>query len=149
RPSSRRKPGSILTFRRDPSTEATREQWMTSASRCCKALPAFAGMTTGNTLRPPTTNYQPSTISHQQPTIPAASMNRQPTRNPPTSLILAKTAVHALALAPLALLSWKFWQVYSEADIDALGADPVAAIEHELGAWALRLLLLTLAITPL
>ncbi len=76
-------------------------------------------------------------------------MNRQPTRKPPTSLILAKTAVHALALAPLALLSWKFWQVFSEADIDALGADPVAAIEHELGAWALRLLLLTLAVTPL
>src|SRR5690606_19972535 len=39
--------------------------------------------------------------------------------------------------------------VWSEADIDALGADPVAAIEHELGLWALRLLLLTLAVTPL
>ncbi|HRN61089.1 MAG TPA: protein-methionine-sulfoxide reductase heme-binding subunit MsrQ [Luteimonas sp.] len=72
----------------------------------------------------------------------------QPPR-PHTSLLLAKTAVHALALTPLALLGWKFWQVFSEADIDALGADPVAAIEHELGLWALRLLLLTLAITPL
>jgi sulfoxide reductase heme-binding subunit YedZ len=65
------------------------------------------------------------------------------------SLIAAKAVVHALALTPLALLSWKFWQVFSERDIDALGADPVAAIEHELGLWALRLLLLTLAITPL
>jgi sulfoxide reductase heme-binding subunit YedZ len=35
------------------------------------------------------------------------------------------------------------------ADIDALGAEPVTAIEHELGLWALRLLLVTLAITPL
>jgi len=76
-------------------------------------------------------------------------MNRPPARKTPTPVILAKTAVHALALAPLALLAWKFWQVFGEADIDALGADPVAAIEHELGTWALRLLLLTLAVTPL
>ena len=64
-------------------------------------------------------------------------------------LVAAKTLVHALALAPLAWLSWQFWQVASNADIDALGADPVAEVEHRLGLWALRLLLLTLAITPL
>src|SRR5690606_8333727 len=67
----------------------------------------------------------------------------------PRPLTVAKVAVHALALTPLSLLGWRFWQVFSEADIDALGADPVAAIEHELGLWALRLLLVTLAITPL
>ncbi|WP_202844627.1 protein-methionine-sulfoxide reductase heme-binding subunit MsrQ [Luteimonas saliphila] len=67
----------------------------------------------------------------------------------PRALTLAKTAVHALALTPVSLLGWRFWQVFSEADIDALGADPVAAIEHELGLWALRFLLITLAITPL
>ena len=60
-----------------------------------------------------------------------------------------KTVIHALALAPLALLGWQAWQVGSGADIDALGADPVAAIEHSLGLWALRLLLVTLAVTPL
>ena len=70
-------------------------------------------------------------------------------RKTPAALILAKTAAHALALAPLAWLSWQFWQVASDADIDALGADPVAEVEHRLGLWALRLLLLTLAITPL
>jgi len=32
---------------------------------------------------------------------------------------------------------------------DMLGADPVAEIEHRTGLWALRLLLLALAITPL
>lgn len=55
---------------------------------------------------------------------------------------LAKAAVHALALLPLAMLVRAAWQ-------DALGADPVAAITHATGDWALRLLLLGLAITPL
>ncbi|MBJ6984759.1 protein-methionine-sulfoxide reductase heme-binding subunit MsrQ [Luteimonas sp. MC1750] len=64
-------------------------------------------------------------------------------------MAVAKAVVHALALAPLALLGWKAWQVGGGSDIDALGADPVAAIEHELGLWALRLLLVTLAISPL
>lgn len=68
---------------------------------------------------------------------------------PERGLVAAKAAVHALAVAPLALLGFKAWQIGSGADIDALGADPVAAIEHELGLWALRLLLLTLAVTPL
>lgn len=67
----------------------------------------------------------------------------------PLPLLLAKTLVHALALTPLAWLCLQFWRVYSGADIDALGADPVAAIEHFLGLWALRLLLLTLAVSPL
>jgi len=64
------------------------------------------------------------------------------------SLIAAKTLLHALALAPLAYLGWQFWQVWQSGN-DALGADPVAEIEHRTGLWALRLLLLTLAITPL
>lgn len=64
-------------------------------------------------------------------------------------MVAAKAVVHALVLTPLAVLAWRAWQVGSGANIDALGADPVAAIEHELGTWALRLLLLTLAVTPL
>ncbi len=67
----------------------------------------------------------------------------------PIGLVLAKAAAHGLALSPLALLAWGVWRVWSGTDIDALGPDPVAAIEHELGLWALRLLLLTLAVTPL
>lgn len=55
---------------------------------------------------------------------------------------LAKAAAHALALLPLAMLVRAAWQ-------DALGADPVAAITHATGDWALRLLLIGLAITPL
>lgn len=78
--------------------------------------------------------------------MPAGTERRAPTGRGP---VAAKAVVHALMLAPLALLAWRAWQVGSGADIDALGADPVAAIEHELGVWALRLLLLTLAVTPL
>jgi len=65
-----------------------------------------------------------------------------------SDLIAAKGMVHLLALAPLAFLGWQFWQVWQSGS-DALGADPVAEIEHRTGLWALRLLLLTLAITPL
>lgn len=59
-----------------------------------------------------------------------------------------KTVVHLLALAPLADLCWRFYDVYSNGS-EALGAEPVVEIEHTLGLWALRFLMLTLAITPL
>ena len=72
-----------------------------------------------------------------------------PTARPRTrSLLLPKTALHLAALAPLAFLGWQMWLVATRGS-DVLGADPVAEIEHRLGLWALRLLLLTLAITPL
>lgn len=53
-----------------------------------------------------------------------------------------KAGAHALALWPLAIL------VLGVAN-DTLGADPVARITHDTGTWALRLLLLGLALTPL
>lgn len=56
--------------------------------------------------------------------------------------LAAKTAAHALALLPLALL-------VQGVRSNSLGADPVAAITHATGEWALRLLLLGLALTPL
>jgi sulfoxide reductase heme-binding subunit YedZ len=64
------------------------------------------------------------------------------------ALVATKTAVHLLALTPLAILAWR---IRSEllTGTGALGADPVAAIEHYLGLWALRLLMITLAVTPL
>jgi sulfoxide reductase heme-binding subunit YedZ len=53
-----------------------------------------------------------------------------------------KVAIHALCLLPLLSLS-----------LDAvryeLGADPVAEITHRTGIWTLRLLLITLSVTPL
>lgn len=65
-----------------------------------------------------------------------------------TRIIVAKTLLHAAALTPMAILATQFWEVYRTGN-DALGADPVAEIEHRLGLWALRLLMATLAITPL
>ena len=63
-------------------------------------------------------------------------------------IIAAKTLVHALALTPLAILAWQFHDVWRNSS-DALGADPVAEIEHRTGLWALRLLMVALAVTPL
>lgn len=81
---------------------------------------------------------------------PPAAPVRRPSA-PPTApgVIAAKVLVHALALAPLVWLAWRTWQVLGGANIDALGADPIVAIEHETGTGALRLLLITLAVTPL
>lgn len=55
---------------------------------------------------------------------------------------IAKIVVFALCLLPLALLAWDVHR-------QALGPDPVAVLEHRSGDWALRLLLGTLAVTPL
>lgn len=64
------------------------------------------------------------------------------TKGPDWRWIGLKTLAHALALLPLALLVRGVLG-------DTLGADPVAAITHETGDWALRLVLLGLAMTPL
>ena len=63
-------------------------------------------------------------------------------------IVAAKALLHAAALTPLAILGSQVWEVWQTGN-DALGADPVAEIEHRLGLWALRLLMATLAITPL
>jgi sulfoxide reductase heme-binding subunit YedZ len=55
---------------------------------------------------------------------------------------LSKPLVFALCLVPLALL-------VTRAVTDGLGANPVEAITHTTGDWTLRLLLATLAMTPL
>ena len=78
-------------------------------------------------------------------------MSRRPgasTSSWPSWLPWAKAAVHAAALAPATWLGWQVYQVWQTGG-DQLGADPVAEIEHRTGLWALRLLLLGLAISPL
>ena len=70
-----------------------------------------------------------------------------------------KAAAHALALLPaLQLLRGAMLDIRGQDPLArmasmlptaGLGADPVAAITHATGDWALRLLLLTLAMTPL
>jgi len=53
-----------------------------------------------------------------------------------------KLAIFPACLLPLANLTWK-------AATANLGANPIEAITHSTGDWTLRLLLVTLAITPL
>ena len=79
--------------------------------------------------------------------LSAAATPRARRRTEP-GVVAAKIVVHVLAVAPAA---WLAWQIRNELLLGtgALGADPVAAIEHFLGLWALRFLMLTLAITPL
>ena len=54
----------------------------------------------------------------------------------------AKPVLHVLCLLPLA------WLVYAAA-LDRLGANPAEALIRSLGDWTLRLLCLSLAVTPL
>jgi sulfoxide reductase heme-binding subunit YedZ len=55
---------------------------------------------------------------------------------------LSKPLLFALCLLPLAWIAWDAVQ-------GRLGVDPVAQLEHRSGDWTLRLLLATLAVTPL
>ncbi len=54
---------------------------------------------------------------------------------------IAKPLVFALCLTPLAWLAWLAWTA-------GLGANPIEATNRFLGDWALRFLLITLAVTP-
>jgi sulfoxide reductase heme-binding subunit YedZ len=54
----------------------------------------------------------------------------------------AKPVLFVLCLVPLAILIWR-------AFAGDLGANPVETITHETGEWALRFLLITLAISPI
>ena len=54
---------------------------------------------------------------------------------------IPKPVVYAVGFIPAAYISWR---VFSGREVD-----PIAYFEHELGQWALRLLIATLCITPL
>ena len=58
-----------------------------------------------------------------------------------------KPLVFALALLPFAWVTWAFASDLLN-NTRLLGADPIKASEHFTGKWALRFLLITLAVTP-
>ncbi|WP_236725688.1 sulfite oxidase heme-binding subunit YedZ [Candidatus Reidiella endopervernicosa] len=56
--------------------------------------------------------------------------------------VVIKPLLFLLCLLPLAMIAWSGWQ-------GGLGANPIEALSHRTGDWALRFLLITLAVTPL
>jgi sulfoxide reductase heme-binding subunit YedZ len=72
----------------------------------------------------------------------AAAQSRAPAWTWPAWLGPGSWAVYALGLVPAA---WTFHLAVS----DQLGADPLKVLERSLGLWALRFLVIGLAITPL
>lgn len=56
--------------------------------------------------------------------------------------VVVKAGVWVGALAPLAMLGWRFWT-------DDLTANPISFVTNTLGDWTMRLLLASLALTPL
>jgi methionine sulfoxide reductase heme-binding subunit len=73
----------------------------------------------------------------QPPRIEVA--RAEPGRRP---IRLAKLGVWAIGLLPLLLTAADLWR-------DTLGANPIEALTHRTGFWALVLLLATLGVTPL
>ena len=55
---------------------------------------------------------------------------------------MGQLGLGALCLIPLAAMTWAF-------ATDSLGSDPVETLTRETGEWALRLLILSLCVTPL
>jgi sulfoxide reductase heme-binding subunit YedZ len=60
-----------------------------------------------------------------------------------------KASVFLLCLTPFLLLLWPFWKLITTGIAPELGANPVEFITHDTGNWTLRLVLITLAVTPL
>ena len=65
-----------------------------------------------------------------------------PALNPQTAIRFGKPLCFLLCLLPFGLLVWRILT-------EALGPNPVETVVHFTGSWALRLLLVTLAVTPL
>lgn len=63
----------------------------------------------------------------------------------PSAIRALKVALFALCLLPLTLLALELFGVGGL----SLGANPIEELIHRLGKWGLRLLLITLAVTPL
>ena len=62
---------------------------------------------------------------------------------------IIKYIVFVLLIMPLVIGGWQFFNdALGENPNDTLGANPIEAITHHTGEWALRILLLTLAISP-
>jgi sulfoxide reductase heme-binding subunit YedZ len=77
----------------------------------------------------------------EQTTVAPVARPKPRKSRPKLSWIAAKTVLWLLCLTPACSLVWKAFH-------NGLGANPVEYITHATGNWTLRLLLITLAITP-
>src|ERR1043165_1204079 len=89
-------------------------------------------------MHPPMTSVPPSTATTSAP----AAARRAPAKRHPLLHPAAKVVLFLLCLLPLA------WYVFG-AFTERLGANPAETLIRGLGDWALRLLWITLAVTPL
>jgi len=69
---------------------------------------------------------------------------RAPAIKPPRWL---RWVVIALCLVPATHIGWGLWSDLYR-DTRVLGANPIETLEHQLGIWNIRFLVLTLAVTP-
>jgi methionine sulfoxide reductase heme-binding subunit len=60
-----------------------------------------------------------------------------------------KAALFVACLVPFLLLLWPFYKLLTTGNAPELGANPVEYITHDTGNWTIRLLLITLCVTPL
>ncbi len=81
---------------------------------------------------------------------PPINQTTRPHRNRKAKRAVPFAAIWWLALAGvLSPLLWMAYQALSGGVVSGLGANPIEAINRFLGDWALRFLLITLAMTPL
>jgi sulfoxide reductase heme-binding subunit YedZ len=65
------------------------------------------------------------------------------------AIVVLKVLVHCACLAPFCILAWHTWHDLTHPDAVALlGPDPSATLSHTTGFAALRILIISLAITP-
>ena len=68
---------------------------------------------------------------------------------PNRAVVALKVLVHLACIAPFLILAWKTWHDLTHPGaIALLGPDPTAALSHGTGFAALRILIISLAITP-
>lgn len=67
----------------------------------------------------------------------------------PRPIALLKGAAFAAALIPAARLAYRFYGFFTQQDLNALTANPGDYVTDQTGDWALRMLVITLTVTPL
>lgn len=95
----------------------------------------------------PARDVERSAVSVQRSATRSTLNAERSSRGPKLRKRLVWLAVLLAGAAPGLWLGYNFWLAWNYRS-SALGKDPVEGLEHATGEWAIRFLLLTLAITP-